>query len=131
MKPNSNPSISDELCWDFFVGGDFVLSIFRMEEQWYNLNNLIEEGGTHMTERTYLAIDLKSFYASVECMERSLDPMTTNLVVADASRTEKTICLAVSPLAEGIWHPRPGEAIRGGTESQGSKSQTAAQRAGI
>ena len=44
MKPNSNPSISDELCWDFFVGGDFVLSIFRMEEQWYNLNNLIEEG---------------------------------------------------------------------------------------
>ena len=37
MKPNSNPSISDELCWDFFVGGDFVLSIFRMEEQWYNL----------------------------------------------------------------------------------------------
>lgn len=50
-----------------------------------------------MTERTYLAIDLKSFYASVECMERGLDPMTTNLVVADASRTEKTICLAVSP----------------------------------
>ena len=46
-----------------------------------------------MTERTYLAIDLKSFYASVECMERSLDPMTTNLVVADASRTEKTIFL--------------------------------------
>ena len=51
-----------------------------------------------MTERTYLAIDLKSFYASVECMERGLDPMTTNLVVADASRTEKTICLAVSPV---------------------------------
>ena len=48
-------------------------------------------------ERTYIAIDLKSFYASVECRERSLDPMTTNLVVADASRTEKTICLAVSP----------------------------------
>ena len=72
-----------ELCWDFFVGGDFVLSIFRMEEQWYNLNNLIEEGGTHMIERTYLAIDLKSFYASVECMERGLDPMTTNLVVAE------------------------------------------------
>ena len=50
-----------------------------------------------MGERTYLAIDLKSFYASVECMERGLDPMTTNLVVADLSRTEKTICLAVSP----------------------------------
>ncbi|MCH5337857.1 MAG: DNA methylase [Acetatifactor sp.] len=48
-------------------------------------------------ERTYIAIDLKSFYASVECIERKLDPMTTNLVVADASRTEKTICLAVSP----------------------------------
>lgn len=47
--------------------------------------------------RTYIAIDLKSFYASVECMERNLDPLTTNLVVADVSRTEKTICLAVSP----------------------------------
>lgn len=47
--------------------------------------------------RTYIAIDLKSFYASVECVDRGLDPMTTNLVVADSSRTEKTICLAVSP----------------------------------
>lgn len=47
--------------------------------------------------RTYVAIDLKSFYASVECVERGMDPLTTNLVVADASRTEKTICLAVSP----------------------------------
>ena len=50
-----------------------------------------------MKNRTYIAIDLKSFYASVECMERGLDPLTTNLVVADVSRTEKTICLAVSP----------------------------------
>ncbi len=50
-----------------------------------------------MKNRTYITIDLKSFYASVECMERELDPLTTNLVVADASRTEKTICLAVSP----------------------------------
>jgi UMUC domain protein DNA-repair protein len=50
-----------------------------------------------MENKTYLAIDLKSFYASVECMERGLDSMTTNLVVADQSRTEKTICLAVSP----------------------------------
>ena len=49
------------------------------------------------TDRTYIAIDLKSFYASVECVERGLDPLTTNLVVADKSRTEKTICLAVSP----------------------------------
>jgi len=48
-------------------------------------------------ESIYIAIDLKSFYASVECRERGLDPMTTNLVVADGSRTEKTICLAVSP----------------------------------
>ena len=50
-----------------------------------------------MKERTYLAVDLKSFYASVECIERGLDPLTTNLVVADLSRTEKTICLAVTP----------------------------------
>ena len=48
-------------------------------------------------EKQYLCIDLKSFYASVECVERGLDPMTTNLVVADPERTEKTICLAVSP----------------------------------
>lgn len=48
-------------------------------------------------QRYYIAIDLKSFYASVECRERGLDPLDTNLVVADASRTEKTICLAVSP----------------------------------
>lgn len=54
--------------------------------------------------RIYICIDLKSFYASVECVERSLDPMTTNLVVADLERTEKTICLAVSPAmkAQGV-----------------------------
>lgn len=50
-----------------------------------------------MAQRAYIAIDLKSFFASVECVERGLDPLTTNLVVADLSRTEKTICLAVSP----------------------------------
>ncbi len=50
-----------------------------------------------MNERIYAAIDLKSFYASVECVERGLDPLDTNIVVADESRTEKTICLAVSP----------------------------------
>ena len=49
------------------------------------------------TQKIYIAIDLKSFYASQECMERGLDPLTTNLVVADPSRTEKTICLAVTP----------------------------------
>ena len=48
-------------------------------------------------KRCYIAIDLKSFYASVECVERGLDPLDTNLVVADAGRTDKTICLAVSP----------------------------------
>ena len=48
-------------------------------------------------EKTYICIDLKSFYASVECVERGLDPLKTNLVVADKERTEKTICLAVSP----------------------------------
>lgn len=61
-----------------------------------------------MSDRTYIAIDLKSFYASVECMDRNLDPMTTNLVVADESRTEKTICLAVSPSLKS--HKIPGRA---------------------
>ena len=55
--------------------------------------------------RTYIAIDLKSFYASVECVERGLDPLTTNLVVADAGRTEKTICLAVSPSLKAYGIP--------------------------
>ena len=55
--------------------------------------------------RIYIAIDLKSFYASVECVERGLDPLTTNLVVADASRTEKTICLAVSPSLKAYGIP--------------------------
>lgn len=48
-----------------------------------------------MKEKTYVVIDLKSFYASVECAERGLDPLDANLVVADESRTDKTICLAV------------------------------------
>ena len=58
-----------------------------------------------MQEKTYIAIDLKSFYASVECVERGLNPMTTNLVVADSSRTEKTICLAVSPSLKAYGIP--------------------------
>ena len=58
-----------------------------------------------MPERNYIAIDLKSFYASVECMQRGLDPITTNLVVADESRTEKTICLAVSPSLKSYGVP--------------------------
>ena len=56
-------------------------------------------------QKTYIAIDLKSFYASVECKERNRDPLTTNLVVADKSRTEKTICLAVSPSLKSYGIP--------------------------
>jgi len=58
-----------------------------------------------VNERTYIAIDLKSFYASAECVSRGLDPLTTNLVVADASRTDKTICLAVSPSLKAYGIP--------------------------
>lgn len=58
-----------------------------------------------MPDKTYIAIDLKSFYASVECQERQRNPLTTNLVVADASRTEKTICLAVSPSLKAYGIP--------------------------
>ena len=61
-----------------------------------------------MTEKKYLCIDLKSFFASVECVERGLNPMTTNLVVADKERTEKTICLAVTPSLKA--HGIPGRA---------------------
>lgn len=58
-----------------------------------------------MQNRTYVCIDLKSFYASVECIDRGLDPFTTNLVVADPERTEKTICLAVSPAMKKLGVP--------------------------
>ena len=58
-----------------------------------------------MTGRSYIAIDLKSFYASAECADRKLDPLTTNLVVADQSRTDKTICLAVSPALKACGIP--------------------------
>lgn len=60
---------------------------------------------TSTTTRTYFCIDLKSFYASVECIERGLDPFATNLVVADPERTEKTICLAVSPSMRALGVP--------------------------
>ena len=56
-------------------------------------------------QRTYICIDLKSYYASAECAARHLDPLTTNLVVADSSRTEKTICLAVSPSLKAYGIP--------------------------
>ena len=58
-----------------------------------------------MKAPSFIAIDLKSFYASVECILRGKDPMTTNLVVADESRTEKTICLAVSPSLKSFGIP--------------------------
>ena len=76
-----------------------------------------------MKDHTYICCDLKSFYASVECVERSLDPMTTNLVVADKRRTEKTICLAVLPLFESLWHFWPRPVIRGGSAGGGGERQ--------
>lgn len=68
-------------------------------------NRILSEGAARMAERKYIAIDLKSFYASVECVDRGLDPLRTNLVVADASRTDKTICLAVSPALKAYGIP--------------------------
>ena len=82
-------------------------------------------------KRTYLAIDLKSFYASVECVDRHLDPLTTNLVVADASRTEKTICLAVSPSLKAYKIPgraRLFEAVQRVREVNAQRLQTAIQQ---
>ena len=58
-----------------------------------------------VASKAYIAIDLKSFYASVECVDRGLDPLDTNLVVADPTRTEKTICLAVSPSLKSYGIP--------------------------
>ena len=70
------------------------------------MRSLISPGeGAVVNNKCYIAIDLKSFYASVECRERGLDPMSTNLVVADLSRTEKTICLAVSPALKAYGIP--------------------------
>ena len=67
--------------------------------------------------RSFSCIDLKSYYASAECCARHLDPLTTNLVVADASRTEKTICLAVSPSLKAYGIP-------GRAEGQGGQRTT-------
>ncbi len=62
-------------------------------------------------QNIYIAIDLKSFYASVECKLRNLDPLTTNLVVADKTRTDKTVCLAVSPSLKQYGIPRKSKTI--------------------
>ena len=81
--------------------------------------------------RIYIAIDLKSFYASVECVERGLDPMNTNLVVADASRTEKTICLAVSPSLKSYGisgRARLFEAVQKINEANAQRKQKAPAR---
>lgn len=64
-----------------------------------------QEGMAQETQRTYIAVDLKSYFASAECAARHLDPLTTNLVVADLTRTEKTICLAVSPSLKSLGVP--------------------------
>ena len=71
------------------------------------MQKLVGKGGVILAKqsKTYLAIDLKSFYGSVECVERGLDPLTTNLVVADESRTDKTICLAVTPSLKSYGIP--------------------------
>lgn len=68
-----------------------------MSKKRKNVANYCISGGETVENKTYIAIDLKSFYASVECVDRGLNPLTANLVVADLTRTEKTICLAVSP----------------------------------
>lgn len=64
-----------------------------------------------MKKKIYAAIDLKSFYSSVECLERGPDPLITNLVVADKSRTEKTICLAVTPALKSYSIPGRAKAV--------------------
>ena len=84
-----------------------------------------------MEQRVYIAIDLKSFYASVECVSRGLDPLETNLVVADASRTDKTICLAVSPSlkAYGIsGRPRLFEVVQQVARINGDRRRAAPGR---
>ena len=84
-----------------------------------------------MTEPVYACIDLKSFYASVECVERGLDPLTTHLVVADPTRTEKTICLAVSPSLKALGIPgraRLFEVIRQVRKANAQRLQAAPHR---
>ena len=74
-----------------------IITILPVDNRTFVQYNIYGGDGMAEKERIYAAIDLKSFYASVECVERGYDPFNTNLVVADESRTEKTICLAVSP----------------------------------
>ena len=76
-----------------------------MGQCYNNIRTNVLFWGDVMSQSYYLCIDLKSFYASVECVERGLDPMTTDLVVADPDRTEKTICLAVTPAMKALGVP--------------------------
>lgn len=99
-----------KLLIDAVESSKFITARFRYSDRRMSKSSinrwLFRQGGIKMAEnRTYIAIDLKSFYASVECRERNLNPMTTNLVVADKSRTEKTICLAVSPSLKSYGIP--------------------------
>ncbi len=89
--------------WTADSGQRTIFLLYR-----FNQLSIINCLGGGFTEKTYIAIDLKSFYASVECVERGLDPLKTNLLVADPTRTEKTICLAVSPSLKS--HGIPGRA---------------------
>ena len=88
----------------------------------------MKKGGGKMKQKIYAAIDLKSFYASVECVQRGLDPLTTNLLVADATRTEKTICLAVSPSLKSYGipgRPRLFEAVQKVSEANAYRKMKA------
>ena len=85
-----------------YVGSNETISkLFYIRIKKYDILSY-KRGGQDMKQRTYICIDLKSFYASVECVERGLDPMTTNLVVADPERSEKTICLAITPAMKAL-----------------------------
>ena len=82
-------------------------------------------------QKTYIAIDIKPFCASVECRERNRDPMTTNLVVADKSRTEKTICFAVSPALKNYGipgRPRLFEVVQKVREANEARRRKASNR---
>ena len=84
---------------------------------WYSITEI----EVRLMNKIYISIDLKSFYASVECRERGLDPNTTNLVVADKTRTSKTICLAVSPSLKKYGIPRKSKTIWSNTKSKSNK----------
>ena len=106
-----------------------VFPLVLCEQLFYNtVVRIYCVGGRQMKPRTYIAIDLKSYFASSECVQQGLDPLTTNLVVADASRTEKTICLAVSPSlkAYGIpGRPRLFEVVEKVQEINARRRQSA------